>query len=102
MNATDAVVSKSATFVATVDFPEPDPPAIPIIKGLSICLKPTLEINGTHYAALSRYSTAARSRPHHENPIDVLCPFAYWHWCVQRVFSRLRYLPAERSDGPPG
>lgn len=34
MNTTDEVVNASATFLATVDFPEPDPPAIPIIKGL--------------------------------------------------------------------
>ena len=36
MNATDEVVSRSATLRATVDFPEPDPPAIPMIKGLSM------------------------------------------------------------------
>jgi len=36
MNATDEVVSSSATFLATVDFPEPLPPAIPIIKGSNI------------------------------------------------------------------
>ena len=36
MNATDDVVSSSATFLATVDFPDPDPPAIPIIRGFSI------------------------------------------------------------------
>jgi len=36
MNATDEVVRWSATFLATVDFPEPDPPAIPMIRGFSI------------------------------------------------------------------
>lgn len=36
MNATDDVVRSSATFLATVDLPDPDPPAIPIIKGFSI------------------------------------------------------------------
>ncbi len=36
MNATDDVVRWSATFLATVDLPEPDPPAIPMIKGFSI------------------------------------------------------------------
>jgi len=36
MNATDDVVRRSATLRATVDLPEPDPPAIPIISGLSI------------------------------------------------------------------
>src|SRR6266550_2372923 len=39
MNATDDVVSSSATFLATVDFPEPLPPAIPIMSGLSTLLK---------------------------------------------------------------
>jgi hypothetical protein len=36
MNATDDVVSSSATFLATVDLPEPLPPAIPMINGFSI------------------------------------------------------------------
>jgi len=35
-NATDDVVSSSATLRATVDFPDPDPPAIPIINGFVI------------------------------------------------------------------
>ncbi len=39
MNATDVVVSCSATLLATVDLPDPDPPAIPIIKGLSVLLQ---------------------------------------------------------------
>src|SRR2546423_13635129 len=39
MNATDDVVSSSATFLATVDFPEPLPPASPIISGLSMLLQ---------------------------------------------------------------
>ncbi len=39
MNATDDVVSSSATFLATVDLPDPDPPAIPIIKGFNILLQ---------------------------------------------------------------
>jgi hypothetical protein len=39
MNATDDVVRNSATFVATVDLPDPDPPAIPMIRGLSILLQ---------------------------------------------------------------
>ena len=34
MKATDREVSASATFRATVDFPLPDPPAIPIMSGL--------------------------------------------------------------------
>src|SRR6476660_1146026 len=36
MNATDEVVRSSATLLATVDLPDPEPPAIPMIKGLSI------------------------------------------------------------------
>lgn len=36
MNATEDVVSSSATLRATVDFPEPDPPAIPMMRGFSI------------------------------------------------------------------
>jgi hypothetical protein len=39
MNATEEVVSSSATFLATVDLPDPEPPAIPIINGLSILLQ---------------------------------------------------------------
>jgi hypothetical protein len=34
MNATDAVPSDPATFRATVDFPDPDPPAMPIVSAL--------------------------------------------------------------------
>ena len=33
MNATDAGTSASAILRATVDFPEPDPPAMPMIVG---------------------------------------------------------------------
>jgi hypothetical protein len=36
MKATEQLVRFSATFVATVDLPEPDPPAMPIMSGLSI------------------------------------------------------------------
>ena len=36
MNATDAAVSDSATRRATVDFPEPVPPAMPMINGFVI------------------------------------------------------------------
>src|SRR6185312_17494884 len=36
MKATDGVVSSSATLRATVDFPDPDPPAIPMMSGFSI------------------------------------------------------------------
>ena len=32
MNATDAPCSDSATFLATVDFPDPEPPAMPMIN----------------------------------------------------------------------
>ena len=39
MNATDVVVRSSATFLATVDLPDPEPPAIPIIKGFSILMQ---------------------------------------------------------------
>jgi len=33
MNATDSVYSACATFRATVDFPDPDPPATPMMSG---------------------------------------------------------------------
>jgi hypothetical protein len=36
MKTTDEVVKRSATFFATVDLPDPDPPAIPIISGFVI------------------------------------------------------------------
>ena len=39
MNATDDVVRSAATFFATVDLPDPEPPAIPIIKGFSILIQ---------------------------------------------------------------
>jgi len=39
INAKDVVVRSSATFLATVDLPDPDPPAIPIIKGFSILIQ---------------------------------------------------------------
>ena len=35
MNATDVACSACATFRATVDFPEPDPPAMPMISGFA-------------------------------------------------------------------
>jgi hypothetical protein len=34
MNATDAGLSASAIFLATDDFPEPDPPAMPMMAGV--------------------------------------------------------------------
>lgn len=36
MNATDRFPRDSATLRATVDFPDPDPPAIPMIKGFTL------------------------------------------------------------------
>ena len=36
MKATEVVVSSSATLRATVDFPEPEPPAIPMMSGFNI------------------------------------------------------------------
>src|SRR5690242_5989503 len=40
MNATDSVRSACATFRATVDFPEPDPPAIPMMRGFIASRRP--------------------------------------------------------------
>src|SRR5512145_1938983 len=37
MNATEAAWSDSATRRATVDFPDPDPPAMPMTKGFTGC-----------------------------------------------------------------
>jgi hypothetical protein len=34
MNATDAGISASAILRATVDFPDPDPPAMPMMAGV--------------------------------------------------------------------
>ena len=42
MNATDSACSACATFRATVDFPDPVPPAMPMIKGF-IQLPPATE-----------------------------------------------------------
>src|SRR3954464_306402 len=39
MNTTDDVLSSSATFFATVDLPEPEPPAIPIINGFVMMIQ---------------------------------------------------------------
>lgn len=50
MNATDDVVRFSATFAATVDLPDPEPPAIPIIKGFSIVIKAKTAVYGMHCA----------------------------------------------------
>src|SRR6476619_8221713 len=50
MKATDDVVRRSATFRATVDLPDPEPPAIPIIRGFIIVTKTTRAETGTHYA----------------------------------------------------
>ena len=62
MNATDEVVRSSATFFATVDLPDPDPPAMPIIKGFNMCLKVTRRVSGTHYAP-STVKTHTAARP---------------------------------------
>src|SRR5436305_1205211 len=61
MNATDEVVSISATLRATVDFPDPEPPAIPIISGFSIETKATCDETGTHYAFFGCTRIAARA-----------------------------------------
>jgi hypothetical protein len=50
MKTTDDVVSSSATLVATVDLPDPDPPAIPIMSGFVIVMQAIDEVGGTHYA----------------------------------------------------
>jgi hypothetical protein len=39
MNATEVVVRSSATLVATVDLPDPEPPAIPMINGFSTLIQ---------------------------------------------------------------
>src|SRR2546423_215708 len=57
MNATEDVVSSSATLRATVDLPDPDPPAIPMMRGFSIRSKATGPAIGTHYAFFSRSTT---------------------------------------------
>lgn len=38
MNATELVESPSATFLATVDLPDPDPPAIPMMNGFTLVM----------------------------------------------------------------
>src|SRR4029079_18567423 len=40
MNPTDSVRSACATFRATVDFPEPDPPAMPMMRGFIASRRP--------------------------------------------------------------
>ena len=45
MNATESSPKFSATFFATVDFPEPDPPAIPMMSGFDT--KKNLRVDGT-------------------------------------------------------
>ena len=45
MNATDKLPRFSATFFATVDLPDPDPPAIPMIRGFDT--KENLRVVGT-------------------------------------------------------
>ena len=45
MNATERDPRFSATFFATVDFPDPDPPAIPMMRGLDT--KENLRVGGT-------------------------------------------------------
>jgi hypothetical protein len=62
MNATEEVVRWSATFFATVDFPEPDPPAIPMIRGFSIRFKAMQPMIGTHYAPQPASETALSSQ----------------------------------------
>src|SRR5688500_14432310 len=56
MNATDAAGSDCATSRATVDFPEPEPPAIPTMNGLTGDLSPA----GTMDDAGGRGSRATR------------------------------------------
>ena len=45
MKATERLPRFSATFFATVDFPEPDPPAIPMMSGFDT--KRNLRVDGT-------------------------------------------------------
>src|SRR6266705_1510305 len=103
MNATDEVVRSSATFFATVDLPEPDPPAMPIIKGFNMCLKTTRRVSGTHYAPATIDShRCIYSRLCHENQIGRFRARVSRRDCVQCFLTRLRHLQSERTHDRSG
>ena len=62
MNATEDVVNSSATLRATVDLPEPEPPAIPMINGFILMTKLNPTALGTHYARWAYHSKDAQPK----------------------------------------
>src|SRR5262249_4773200 len=71
MNATDAAASASATLRATVDLPEPEPPAMPMSSGLAGVIAPKTE--WSRRAAPSRGPYRGRGAifcPTHASPGD--------------------------------
>src|SRR5438270_14056267 len=102
MNATDEVVNRSATLRATVDFPEPDPPAIPMMRGFNIRSKAMMAPLGTHYAFFPGDANTAKQADLNENPIGRICPFSRWNpWlqCPQASHRRQRCQPADGRGG---
>jgi len=74
MNATDVVVRSSATFLATVDLPDPEPPAIPIIKWFQHAdAKLRFRCIEMHYAPVGNKPEPLPKAELHENPNDCFC-----------------------------
>src|SRR3982750_2828557 len=102
MKATEDVVRSSATLRATVDFPEPEPPAIPMMSGLSIHTKATPPRTGTHYAFFGPSQWPRLRQDHNEIQIDVS---RFSHRCSRRVrwfessHTRCRHLVFDDHTG---
>src|ERR1700681_1999633 len=103
MNATDDVVSRSATFVATVDLPEPEPPAIPIIRGFSMQIQTySAGVWNALCARRKETRTTAQAEPYNENQIARSRARAARRRRLQNPFSRFRNRGPESADRASG
>src|SRR5689334_24661676 len=99
INATDEVVSRSATLRATVDLPEPDPPAMPMIKGFSIRVQSYAE---RAWNALCFFAKQQLIRNYNEGSRSRGFACATDVGSVQRIQTRSNGIRSERADGGTG
>src|SRR6266571_4119739 len=92
MNANEDVVRSSPTFRATVDLPDPEPPAIPMIKGLSIASKRyDVRYWNALCPSLMQLESLRYEADCHENSIDCIRFCACRRARLQRVQTRIRH-----------
>src|ERR1700694_3915325 len=102
MNATDVVVRSSATFLATVDLPDPEPPAIPIIKGFIIAIQSYDSGVWNALCPLRENSNRCVQQTSHENPRHRFCACASRRYRLQDFLTWVEHFRSEPANRGPG